>query len=624
MVALLPQRPHGLVFLLIGSLMGPACSSAGTWIIPDQFPTIQAALDSLVPWPPDTLMIRPGHYPERLVVPGGFALKNILTSGDPDSMVKVDALTLEPGDSGNHIWISGFQSLGPVVAYSGGGPSVITFVSCQIDSGWLDPSGNNESETDRMTLHRCRLFGPVRIHAWETTVDSSEVHGPLYMRGQWRARARGNRFENVDGAALTVDAELNADITGNVVQGGTYGFNIEATDGLLLFGDNLIEGCSGFGADLHGHQDITVSGNRIVGCGGDGIRAIARLQVRNNTILECAGAGMILRQSEWQGVAEFNTIGRCGDVGIRIVRENRDELDPWIVRNNTIFSCEGNGFEIDESANVHNNVGYGNGGFGLTHSGAFVPVLACNDWYANTAGAVSSAPGATDLDVDPQFCDLDTNDVSLTDKSPLVSASGCGLIGARGAGCAETAALIGRFGAARVDAGVELVWTTESTFLISEVHVERAESVEGPWQRVACERRQREGAIADLDRTASDERELAYRLVMSNTTPSVVLAGPITVAGAVTSRLALRILSPNPGAGAATFAFELPHAATISLDVFDVQGRIVATLARGSWPSGLHTVLWNGQESAPPRPGVYLVRLRVPSASREVRVVRMR
>ena len=103
-----------------------------------------------------------------------------------------------------------------------------------------------------------------------------------------------------------------------------------------------------------------------------------------------------------------------------------------------------------------------------------------------------------------------------------------------------------------------------------------------------------------------------------------MIAGPLTVASAGTSPLALRIVSPNPAVGAASFAFQLPNAATISLDVFDVQGRVVATLAHGTWPAGLHTVPWNGEDSVRPQPGVYLVRLRLPSATREVRVVRMR
>ena len=69
-------------------------------------------------------------------------------------------------------------------------------------------------------------------------------------------------------------------------------------------------------------------------------------------------------------------------------------------------------------------------------------------------------------------------------------------------------------------------------------------------------------------------------------------------------------LSPNPFNQQAEVRFALPRAASIELQVFDLAGQLVATLAQGSYPAGVHTVVWDaatrGRDLAS---GVYLCRL---------------
>src|SRR5262249_59459015 len=57
--------------------------------------------------------------------------------------------------------------------------------------------------------------------------------------------------------------------------------------------------------------------------------------------------------------------------------------------------------------------------------------------------------------------------------------------------------------------------------------------------------------------------------------------------------------------------FTLPEARDVRLDVFDVSGRIVQTLASGPLGPGLHTLTWNGTGRTGARlpSGVYLYRL---------------
>jgi len=88
-----------------------------------------------------------------------------------------------------------------------------------------------------------------------------------------------------------------------------------------------------------------------------------------------------------------------------------------------------------------------------------------------------------------------------------------------------------------------------------------------------------------------------------------------------TFRLAL--VSPSPSSGPMRIVFELAHQASIELDVFDVQGRLVDSPARGVWPEGQHAVVWPpASENSRGAGGVYLVRYRYPGGEDRRRVVR--
>jgi hypothetical protein len=82
------------------------------------------------------------------------------------------------------------------------------------------------------------------------------------------------------------------------------------------------------------------------------------------------------------------------------------------------------------------------------------------------------------------------------------------------------------------------------------------------------------------------------------------------------SRLAA--VHPSPARGPVSIEFELARQSEISLDVFDVQGRLVASLARGAWPAGRHAVEWCGSAGGTrAAAGVYLVRYRHPGGQEQ-------
>lgn len=76
-------------------------------------------------------------------------------------------------------------------------------------------------------------------------------------------------------------------------------------------------------------------------------------------------------------------------------------------------------------------------------------------------------------------------------------------------------------------------------------------------------------------------------------------------------------VGPSPSGGRVNIEFEMPHAAAIEIEVFDILGRRVATPARGTWPAGRHSVAWMQG-----RAGVYLVRYRFPGGQEHRQVVR--
>lgn len=82
---------------------------------------------------------------------------------------------------------------------------------------------------------------------------------------------------------------------------------------------------------------------------------------------------------------------------------------------------------------------------------------------------------------------------------------------------------------------------------------------------------------------------------------------------------------PNPARGEVRVRWSLPRGGDAEVAVFDVQGRRVATLARGTQAAGSHDATWSGrdEQGRPAAPGVYLVRVRTNEGLASRRVVRV-
>jgi serine protease AprX len=70
--------------------------------------------------------------------------------------------------------------------------------------------------------------------------------------------------------------------------------------------------------------------------------------------------------------------------------------------------------------------------------------------------------------------------------------------------------------------------------------------------------------------------------------------------------------SPNPFNPRTEISFELAAAGQVQVDIYDVKGRLVQSLARGIFPAGRHTLKWSGKDDrgADQASGVYFCRFR--------------
>jgi len=104
--------------------------------------------------------------------------------------------------------------------------------------------------------------------------------------------------------------------------------------------------------------------------------------------------------------------------------------------------------------------------------------------------------------------------------------------------------------------------------------------------------------------------------------PSPTLSVSPHAAGA----LAFAAAEPNPSAGGVTLRFSLAAPADVRLDVLDVSGRLVRTLAAGGRAAGAYAVRWDGADAGgrTVSPGLYFARLATPGETLVRRMVRVR
>ena len=64
-----------------------------------------------------------------------------------------------------------------------------------------------------------------------------------------------------------------------------------------------------------------------------------------------------------------------------------------------------------------------------------------------------------------------------------------------------------------------------------------------------------------------------------------------------------------------TISYSLPCAGTVTIGIYDVHGRKIATLQRKQSPAGQHSLVWNGKDDVgvPVIPGMYVLKVDIDS-----------
>jgi hypothetical protein len=116
------------------------------------------------------------------------------------------------------------------------------------------------------------------------------------------------------------------------------------------------------------------------------------------------------------------------------------------------------------------------------------------------------------------------------------------------------------------------------------------------------------------------------RLNWSKLSNVAAYAEPVVGVGDSGLKLDFASPFPNPTRSDVNFSFAFPTSGRLEVHVFDLQGRLVRTLARGDVPAGNGTLSWNliDEAGSPVGAGVYLVKAKLGQAefNRKLLVVR--
>jgi len=121
--------------------------------------------------------------------------------------------------------------------------------------------------------------------------------------------------------------------------------------------------------------------------------------------------------------------------------------------------------------------------------------------------------------------------------------------------------------------------------------------------------------------------EASFFARIENACGEIIDIDPVlTISDRPAAEFALHGNYPNPFAEATTIQFALTDAADVRLEVFDLTGRVVATLVSGQVDAGTHEVRWDGTLAAGHRApsGVYVVRLIAGDKQSTQRITRVR
>jgi hypothetical protein len=585
------------------SILSYGLARAASVSVPDDYSSVQAAIDSGA----DTVLVREGTYAEAPLLWRPVTLQGL--GARRPSLAGL-------GISNPYHWpskrwsISGLEILGRVLittAWPGPRGLTIDFVRCKLDSGFTHHSGDPD-DLYLLNVTDCYIGAASYARAYVVSMRSDTLDSGIAIGA--------DEFLTVEKCWFKGGPEVALDVEGNYLSGvvqqcifESYRTALRATDVVgFNVASNIIRKMSGFGIICVASEQSELRSNLLEDCEAGLLSRVSNLACYDNTLLGMNGTGMLFDSAENLRL-ERNTIGNCG--GAAIVVRGGGSRKKLRIYENTLYNNSASGIVLEpligdrDTIWVQGNIISGNSGWGLRpRNPQEVVVLGCNDWYGNGLGAVEGGSAAPDdFSVDPGFCDMANDDVTLFSDSPLIGRALCGRIGARGVGCIAPTLRV--LNVVSNKDGLRVAWDFSATSVV-ESWLERAEHGGGPWDSLGTGNPTGENRFEMLDRAVAPDRGYHYRVAWRDR-GSVERGAPVVGTWFVE---ALSGLSPNPAVGRVQVEWVLAQRGTTDIRVFDLAGREVSVVARGSFDVGRHQASWNGRWEgrglAPP--GMYIVR----------------
>lgn len=262
-----------------------------------------------------------------------------------------------------------------------------------------------------------------------------------------------------------------------------------------------------------------------------------------------------------------------------------------------------------------------NGGYGLFILYSTV-IRDCNIYWGNDQGNIAYGYlEATELEVDPLFCDPASGDYTVLNASSAAPAQSlCGqLIGAFPVGCGPVPTAIAAFKAWPASGAVTLEWK-----VFSDEDIRRYELWRNEGDRPAHLADVPSDVYAYTDRSVEPGREYVYTLIV-RTAKKEFSSFPVTVtAGSYVTALGQN--QPNPFNPVTRIPYSLAQPGRVRVDIYDVAGRLVRTVVDRDEEAGRRVVNWDGLDGRGERAasGVYFCRLTTGSYTNTRKMILMR
>lgn len=593
---------------------------ANSATVPDNFSSIQAAID----FGADTIFVREGSYAEA---PQAFRPITLRGLGTERPVLAGLAIS-NPDQWPSKRWsISDLNIAGRVTittAWPGPRGLTIEIARCTLDSGFVHHS-DDPDDLDIFGLVDCFVGNASYARAGVVYMHRDTLRAGVTLDAAESLEVSNCWFRGGEGVAL----DINGDYLPGQVQDcvfENYATAIRLSDVVdFVVASNVIRHMSSAGFICASGEYYQFRNNLLSDCHVGVATRSDGLYCRDNTLMRMDGIGLLVSYAESLRV-ERNIVAACGASAIAVRGGSYSKRLQFY--ENTLYGNSGSGIDLEpligegDSIWVQGNIVSRNSGWGLRPKNPQeVILLGCNDWYDNGLGAVEGMTTVvSDLSVDPLFCDIANDDVHLYSDSPLLGQPRCAQIGARGVGCRPPALKALTVSSSRVGLGVKWEFVAASAV---ECWIERADRAAGPWDSLGTGTPMGSNAFELMDAAVAPDRDYYYRVAWKDRGTTVrggAEAGTWTVEGGLSA------ISPNPAHGGVQVDWILAKQGFTDIQVFDLVGREVAVVARGSFSLGRHRARWDGQWAghgvAPA--GMYIVRITTSDRAASHRVLLFR